>query len=207
MSFNYNSLNSAHIDILKEISNIGSGNAITALSKMLKKNVIMKVPDVKLLAFDEMAGILGSPEEIVFGTLISLSGDISGMMMFLVKEKSARIMINGLIGETEETDAEEFSELDLSAMTEVANILSSCYLRTLAAIIDKKILQSVPYLARDMAGAILSVPAIEFGKVSDQALFIENVFVTDDNEDVSGYFLLVPDMESFNLILSSLGVN
>ena len=199
------SLDSMHFDILKELGNIGAGNAATALSKLIDNKVAMKIPQVKLLSFQETAEILDSPEELVFGILVSLSGDINGIMMFLVKEDSAKALIRCLLGPSGTSDDEVFSEMDLSALQEIGNILSSSYLSALATVAGKSVRPSVPSLAKDMAGAILSVPAIEFGKIADKVLFIESVFGADE-ENVSGYFILVPDLPSFSIILSALGV-
>lgn len=198
------SLDNIHFDILKELGNIGSGNAVTALSKMIDGKVDMNIPKVMLLEFKETAEILGDPEDLVFGILVNISGDINGIMMFLVKVDSAKALIKYLIGSEFEEDR-DFSDMDLSALKEIGNILSSSYLSALSTVTGKMVTPSVPFLAKDMAGAILSVPAIEFGKMADKVLFIESVFGTDD-EKVSGYFILVPDLRSFKIILTSLGV-
>lgn len=200
----YGDLGSLHIDILREIGSIGAGNALTALGKMLNRTVRMSVPVVNLLDFDKIADSVGGPEKIIIGILVNLSGDLNGIMMFIVGQESAHTLINILMGTDQGADA-EFSEMELSALQEIGNILTSSYLASLSSLIQKKVRPSVPYLAIDMANAILSVPAIEFGKVGDKVLFIESVF-GDENTNVSGYFLLVPDMPSFNLILASLGV-
>ena len=73
--------------------------------------------------------------------------------------------------------------------------------------INKTAVPSIPFLSMDMANAILSVPAIEFGRVADKALLIESVFETEDNDSVSGYFLLVPDADSLRTIMAALGVS
>jgi len=206
MTNDLSSLNTLHFDVLCEIGNIGSGNAVTALSALVNKPVSMTVPVVKLLEFKEYSSILGNPEDIVVGILVSLSGDVNGIMMFMLRPQSARTLINhlmGLCGSSGNDTA--FSELDLSAIQEIGNILCSSYINALAALIGKTIKPSPPMLAQDMAAAILSVPAIEFGKIADRVLFIDSVFRVG-TENASGYFLLVPDLPSFNLILSSLGV-
>lgn len=192
-----------HFDVLREIGNIGCGNAITSLSKMLNKRVVMKVPRVSLVDFKNTSDFIGGPESIIIGILVDLSGDINGIMMFLVEFKSARKYVEILLGSASSGD--EFSEMELSTLQEIGNIMSSAYLGSLSSLINKVIRPSVPHLAIDMAGAILSVPAIEFGKVSDKVLLIESVFEAED-KDVSGYFVLVPDPPSFQVILHSLGV-
>jgi len=199
------SFNQLHIDILKEIGNIGVGNAIGSLSAMLNTQMKMTVPEVKFLEFKEVGSILGGDEVLVFGILVQISGDINGMMMFLVKPESARTLVNGLMGSSS-NELFDFSEMEQSALQEIGNILCSSYLGALSGFISKRATPSPPVLAFDMATAILSVPAIEFGKMADGVLFIDTVIATPSGADVSGFFLLVPDMDSFNVILTSLGV-
>lgn len=200
----YNNLSDTHFDILKELGNIGSGHAVTALAKMLGKKVDMPVPRVNLVEFKDIASFVGGPENIIVGILVSISGDIQGIMMFLLKMDSAHRMVNIIMGGGDSAQG-SFSDMEKSAMQELGNIMISSYVGSLAGLINKVIKPSVPYLSVDMANAILSVPAIEFGKVADRVLFIESTFIVDET-DVSGYFILVPDMPSFSSILQALGV-
>lgn len=205
--YDLNDFNAIHFDVLKEIGNIGAGNAVTSLSKLLNKKIDMTVPVVNLVDFKYIADFLGGAENIIIGILLNVMGDINGIMMFIVKRDSARILIDTLMGTSEIHSASSFSELELSGLMEIGNILASSYLGSLASLINKNIRPSVPSLTIDMANAILSVPAIEFGKVADKVLFIESVFQADEEkENISGYFILVPDLPSFHVILSSLGV-
>ncbi len=200
-------LGSEDFDLLRELGNIGAGNAVTSLAKMMGRKVDMKVPVANLKEFKDMAKIIGSEETLVFGVLVPISGEISGMMLLLVKVDSARTLINCLIGENKEYEEnEEFSDMDRSAIQEIGNILSSAYINALSTLTNKTIIPSIPLLAMDMAGAILSVPAIEFGKVADKVLFVETIFEDDREKEVSGYFILVPEPESFNTMINSLGV-
>lgn len=197
-------LNTIHLDVLKEIGNIGAGNATTALSKMINKKVDMGVPQVKILEFKHVADVLGGADTPVVGILLDVTGDIAGMMMFILEQQSAHILVNILMGR-EIHDLSEFTEIDLSALREIGNILTGSYLSSLSTLTQLKITLSIPQMAFDMAGAILSVPAIEFGKVGEKVLFIETNFAEGDDE-VAGYFILIPDIPSFHTILQSLGV-
>lgn len=205
MDKDFKNLNNIHFDILKEIGNIGAGNAVTSLAKLLNRKIDMSVPMVNLVDFKEIADFIGGGDQLIVGILIGISGDINGMMMFIVRRDSAHTLLNILMGEKERNELSEFTEIELSALQEIGNILTSSYLGSLSSLIDKRIIPSIPLLSVDMANAILSVPAIEFGKVADKVLFIESVFGSEE-ENVSGYFILVPDMPSFQIILSSLGV-
>lgn len=198
-------LNTLHLDVLREIGNIGAGNATTALSKMLNKKVDMGVPKVNILELKNVADILGGPENLVVGILLDVSGEISGMMMFVLEQQSAHVLVNILM-ERDIHDISEFTELDISALQEIGNILTGSYLSSLATLTKLNIISSIPQMAFDMAGAILSVPAIEFGKVGDKVLFIETEFA-EGIDHVTGYFILIPDIDSFEKILTSLGVS
>jgi chemotaxis protein CheC len=192
-------------DVLKEIGNIGAGNATTALSQMINAKIDMKVPNVELLEFKELSDIVGGAENIVVGILFTLEGQIDGMMMFMMDMASARHLVKLLMGVSDDMASEDFTEMELSALSEIGNIIAGAYLSSLTILTNILITSSVPYMAIDMAGAILSVPAIEFGKIGDKALLIETEF-GDETNAVNGYFILIPTLESYTAILSSLGL-
>lgn len=197
-------LNDLQFDVLKEIGNIGAGNATTALAKMMNMKIDMNVPRVDLVPFTNLPDIFGSPEEVLAGILVQLDGDIKGMMMFLVKEKSAHNLVNSLMGGMIQNSGDGFSDMELSALGEIGNIIIGAYLSAMSNLTSLKISSSVPYISIDMAGALLSVPAIEFGKLGDKVLLIETQF--GELDFVNGYFLMVPELESYDAILSSLGM-
>lgn len=204
MEINIGDLDSLQIDVLREIGNIGAGNAATALAKMLNKKVDMDVPKVRILEFKDINDILGGAETLVVGILLRVNGDIAGDIMFILELDAARVLVNILMGKPVD-NTDEFSEMDISALKEVGNILTGSYLNALSTLTNLKIMPSVPDVAIDMAGAILSVPAIEFGKVGDTILYIETAF-TEGSTRVVGDFLLIPDVESYSILLKALGV-
>lgn len=197
-------LNNIQLDVLREIGNIGAGNAVTALARLLDRRVEMKVPIVKILEFHEVSETLGGAEIPVVGILLKMTGDLTGNIMFILQQRAAAMLVNMLMGRPLETD-QEFDEMDISALKEIGNILTGSYLSALSALTNLKIMPSIPDLAIDMAGAILSVPAIEFGKVGDTVLYIETEFA-EGNEKVVGDFFLVPDFDTYDVLLKALGV-
>ena len=204
MTISFDELNHLQLDVLKEIGNIGAGNAVTSLAKMLDKRVDMAVPKANILGFDKVTQILGGEEMLVVGILLNVAGDIKGSMMFTMDIHAARQLVNILFG-NKVSSSLEFDELELSALKEIGNILTASYLSALAGLTNLKILPSVPELAIDMAGAILSVPAIESGKVGDSVLYIETEF-SEGITKVFGDFLLIPDVDSYEVLLKALGV-
>lgn len=192
-----------YYDVLKEIGNIGAGNAMTALAQMLQCKVDMKVPQVKLMEFSEVGDMMGGEEQVMVGVFLGVEGEITGSMMFMVEEESARHLIQkitmGMLPE-----GGEFSEMGLSAMQEVGNIITGAYLNSLSILTNLKVIPTPPALTVDMAGAILSVPVIQFGIFGDKILLIQSQFY--DEIELDGYFILIPDMESYEKILTALGL-
>lgn len=200
-------LDTIQYDVLKEIGNIGAGNATTALSRMINAKIDMSVPKVKLLGFSELAEVIGTEETVMAGILLMLEGDIDGMMMFLLEISSARALVNSLLGKEDSEDKKDdvnFDEMEFSAMREIGNIITGSYLSALSDLTRLTIVSSVPSLQIDLAEAILSIPAIEFSKIGDKVLLIQTQF--DNESQINGYFVLVPELESYDKILGSLGL-
>lgn len=192
-----------YYDVLKELGNIGAGNATTALAQMLQCKVDMHVPQVRLLNFSEVGEVMGGEEQIVAGIYLAVEGDITGSMMFILEQNAGKALVSKLMG-TPMTDG-EFNEIEISAMKEIGNIITGAYLNSLSQLTNLKMLPSVPDLNIDMLNAILSVPAIEFGIMGDQILLIQTRFT--DDVDLNGYFILLPDLESYSKILTALGLS
>ena len=203
---NYDSLNDMHIDVLREIGNIGSGNAATALSTMLDRKVDISVPIVRVLDYATVTEELGGPEELLAGMLLSLSGDVTGMFMFLLHKNFAHMIIENLTGITLENvgDMDEFSS---SAIREVGNIMAASYVNAIASLTDLVIDISPPDLCVDMVGAILSVPAIYFANISDKIIFIQDeIDKQGDDARSSSHILMIPEVDSLKAIMERLGL-
>lgn len=191
-----------YFDVLKELGNIGAGNATTALAQMLRTKVDMKVPQVRLLNFSEVGEVLGGEEQIVVGIYLAVEGDITGSIMFILEQQAGKVLIEKLMGVS--VPEEGYDEIEISALQEIGNIISGAYLNSLSQLTNLKMLPSVPSLNIDMLNAILSVPAIEFGIMGDQMLLIQTQFT--DDVDLNGYFILLPDLDSYSKILTALGL-
>ncbi|MDO4965341.1 MAG: chemotaxis protein CheC [Lachnospiraceae bacterium] len=198
-----NNMDSIYFDVLSEIGNIGAGNATTALATLLNTKVDMRVPKVALMEFSEIGQEMGGEETIMAGIYQVIEGDIKGSIMFLLEENTAKLLVSKLMGMEEPTEG-EFTEMEVSALKEIGNIITGSYLSSLSTLTNLFINASVPAISVDMCEAILSVPAIEFGELGDKMLLIKTEF-TDDVK-LEGYFVLVPDLDSYDKILSSIGM-
>lgn len=202
-------LNAMHFDVLREIGNIGQGNAASSLSQLLNMSIDISVPSVKLLEFNETVEYLGGPENIVLGMLVRLSGDIQGMMLYVLQQSFAGRMVNSVFGK-EIHELIELDEMDVSFIQEIGNILAGSYVNALSSLTGLTIDISVPTITVDMAGAILAVPAVEFAQIGNKVLFIDDSFIFGNapavNNKVESNMILVPELESLEKLFSKLGV-
>lgn len=201
---NYNELNEIHIDVLKEIGNIGAGNAATSLSQMLSKRIDMHVPEVSILKYDDAIESIGGAENVVVGILVSFNGDIEGVILFLLKKEFVHLILNSLMG-TDLCSFEEISEMELSALSEIGNIMVSSYVNSIATLANMTIDITVPSLNIDMAGALLDAVAAEFAEVADKVIFIKEKYFYGE-ETVYSNMLLLPSMSSLKILLEGFGI-
>jgi chemotaxis protein CheC len=209
MSFHIK-ISDMHIDILKEVGNIGAGHAATALSTLLNKKIDMKVPNVRIVSFDEMMEMAGGAESVIASVFLRIEGDAPGSMFFVLPLQQAEKFIRLLIGDqTFSFSDSKVNELALSALQEMGNILSGSYLSSLSDFTQLNLMPSVPALSIDMAGAVISFGLLELSQVSDYAIVIDTALNEDEgptDESVRGHFFLLPDPDSFNTIFKALGV-
>lgn len=198
-------LNDLHIDVLKEIGNIGAGNAATSLSQMLSKRIDMNVPEVSLLNYDDIIESIGGAENVVVGILVSFDGDIDGVILFLLKKEFVHLILNSLLG-TELHSFEEISEMEMSALSEIGNIMVSSYVNSVSTLTNMRIDITVPSLNIDMSGALLDAVTAEFADVADKVIFIKEKYFCQ-NETIYSHMLLLPNMSSLKILLQRFGLD
>lgn len=198
-----------HLDVLREVGNIGAGNAATALSRLLNKLIDMNVPSVRIVSFQEITELIGGADETVAGVYLRIEGDVPGNMFFILTLKEAEELIRKLTG-LQELDLinQEMDEMAVSALQELGNILSGSYLSALSDFTKLSLQPSVPQLSVDMFGAILNYGLIELSHVSDYAIVIDTRITEMENDakQSTGHFFLLPDPESFTKLFKALGV-
>ncbi len=202
MSANIDELNSFQLDVLREIGNIGAGNAATALADLLSDRVSMSVPELTIADANAVVSMLGGPENPVVGILLTMSVDVKGMIMLVFEEKFLNVVLRTLLGKEIES-LSAMSELDRSVFMEIGNIMSSTYLNALSQLTGLSIDISTPDICADMAGAIMSYPASLFGMRGDKVLIIKEDFI--GQERITSHLVMLPDEDSLDIIFKSLG--
>lgn len=197
-------LSALQLDALREIGNVGAGNSATALSQIIDRKIDMTVPQVAIMPLGDVPDVVGGPDAMVVGVFLRVYGLAPSSILFLLPRDSAFYLVDMLMGRNQGYTT-TLSSMDESALMEIGNILAGAYLNALSHFTNLTLLPSIPALAMDMAGAILSVVLIQLGQMGDHALVIETEFTTEA-DGVKGHFFLIPDPGSLNTILTAIGV-
>jgi chemotaxis protein CheC len=189
------------MDALREVSNIGTGNAATALSMLLGKKIDMTVPAVNMIEFTQLLDNVGEQE--VAGIVVRVLGDIPGSILIIFEKDVALNVIDLLTGMAEE----DFSELGNSVLCEIGNILSGAYMNAISQFTGLSAIASVPAVTYDMLSAILATTFVESGQYDEYILDIETIFLNENSENIGAHFFYIPVPGSINKILKTIGLN
>lgn len=200
----YEEMNLQELDVMKEIGSIGTSHAATALSKLVQKEVRITIPEVHIQDYNQAVRRIGTEEEIVGATLVQMSGDLNGLMLFLYNVEYADNILERLLGRRYE-GFESMDEMAYSALSEVGNIIICSYINAFTALTHMDVSLSVPSSAVNMLGGILTVPMAELGNETDKLMSFDAEFLMEGRQ-LPSWLLMLPDMESLNQIMTRLGV-
>jgi chemotaxis protein CheC len=196
-------LSPLQLDALREVGNIGSGNAAVALSTMVDKKVLLSVPRASLVPLVKVSDLVGGAEKPVVGVYLHISGDASGSMLLLLADTSAGELAHLMVSNPTK---QELTTVEQSALQETGSILAGSYLNALSQMTGILLRPSVPGFAMDMAGAIIDFILVEISQSEDYVLVIETEFDISQRK-ICGHLILFPDLGSLDIILGRLGVN
>jgi len=196
----FSRLNEGQFDALREVSNIGAGHAVTALNQMTQKVVMLEVPEVTLVPFKEVVSRLGGPEEEVVGLFFRVFGEARGNMLIAMPRRSAAQLVKLILG----SEPSDFGNMEISALKEIGNILSSSYLNAMGSMLKRTFIPSIPSFSLDMAQAVVDLLLIELAEVTNEALVIETFFISRDHS-FDGHFFLLPNPTSIDFLLEAIG--
>lgn len=195
-------LTDVQLDALREMGNIGAGNAATALSQLISETIEISVPSVKVVPLESVSYELGGPEKLVYVVYLEVLREMHGTMLTIFSPASAAFLTKRLLGE-EEVDMT--TEIAQSALKEVGSILCGSYLSALTQVVAMNAVASVPAMANDMLGAMLNFILVEIGQIADEIFLIEvELFVSDTRLECLQLYL--PKPEALDAVLASLGI-
>ncbi|MGL4761216.1 MAG: chemotaxis protein CheC [Sarcina sp.] len=197
----FSKLTNIQLDALKEISNIGAGNAATALSVLLGTPIDMEIPFIKIIDIEGIYNNI-SLEQIVVGVLIEAKGEVEGNILFLFKEEVASEVIKKFTGEAGNT----FNELGESVVCEFGNIISSTYMNAISEFTGLSMIAGVPAIAHDIEGAVIPSMFIATVEDAEKILEIKIILKGFDGEEVGADFYYLPKENSLEKIFKSIGL-
>lgn len=200
----FDQLNYLELDTLREIGSIGTGNAATALSQLLDKEVRITLPEVRIMEYNEAIDWIGGAEAITAGVLVKMGGQINGIMLSVQQIDFVNLVLSSMLGKTI-VDYSDLDDIESSALVEIGNIMISSFINAICSLGDLSVTLTVPAFTVDMQGAILTVPMAEYGGQSDYIMTIGGNFICD-RKQVPCRLLLSPDVRSLNFLLRKLGV-
>ena len=200
----YDNLNDTQLDVMREIGNIGAGNACTALSGLIGTPIDMSVPRVQLLGLDSTSDYLGGNDKEVLGIRIDVKADLTGMMYHIVNKRFAERLINTFYEKKLDT-IKSIDEMDMSVISEMGNITSGAYANALATLSGYVVDIGTPTPGGYTISEILRVPIETFGEVGDKILVVDEQFIID-SEKLTSNMILVLEKDSLHKLFDKLGV-
>ena len=188
------------LDVLKEVMNIGGGNAATSISSLVSRPIDMKVPEVKILSYQDLYDQIMHEDEIVYATAIQILGEIEGVFLFVLNEESATKITTFMLGYKEEN-----MEIKQSAIQELTNIIANSFLGAIGQMIAKQLTTSVPMLQTDYFGAVISSLYMALDQFDDQVMIIRNEFFYD-KERLDASLFFIPRDGGIKKIFEALGI-
>ena len=191
-------LTELQLDALREMANIGSGNAATALAAMLGRPVDLSVPSAKALPLADAVEAVGDVDELITAVGIPVVGDLGATVLLTFQPEHVGTLC-GFLG------AADDPEMELSALQEIGNILGSAYISAMGSMCGLELEPAPPLAASDMLGAIVSSVLAPVAAYSDVALLLDSAMIVEGSECRFG-FLFVPDEEGVATVLGRLGL-
>jgi chemotaxis protein CheC len=198
----YKDLTELQLDALREVGNIGAGNAATALSQMIQRKIDMTVPEVDILPIEGVVSKIGAGEDKVIAVVLRVFGDIPGNMIFILTMESAYRLIGMLTGSELKG---ELGEFEFSALQEIGNILTGAYINSIVRLTDLVMVSSVPAVSNDMLLSLMTTVFIESEQFEDYMMSIEAKF-SEGDRDIKGYFFYIPKPGSLEKLIKALGL-
>lgn len=186
---NKNEYSPIQLDVIKELANVGGGNAATSISQLVDKFINMSVPTIDILDYNEVFSEIMAEDQMVIAVTLRMIGDANGNFLFVCTEENAEKLVKMMLPQGMELS----HELEYSAVCELVNIVVTSYLNAISKMLDINLISSVPAITVDMFGAILSSAYMESEQFDENVMIIKNEFIYEgDKVDSSLYFIPRP---------------
>ncbi|MDD5745995.1 MAG: chemotaxis protein CheC [Candidatus Omnitrophica bacterium] len=197
-----NVFSAQQLDVLKEIGNICAGNATVALAQILFKKIELQIPTVEIISLKQIAKIIDKDDQPIIGIQMETLGAINGQILLVFSEKSAYTLMELLVGNVTQNKTRIITQIGISSLKEIGNIVISSYLSTLSSLSRLPVFPSCPQFTDGVPSSVIKTVFGGFGKDEPQVILIETVF-SEHMSSVTGKFFIAFDSESMKLILKA----
>jgi chemotaxis protein CheC len=198
-------LSAERLDALKEVANIGAGHAATALSLMTGARIMINVPTINVAPLDELIPGIAEEGAQVVSVLMDMSGSLNGHTLLALPLSTGRRLAD-LMLRRERRSGGVLDMLEESALKEAGNILGGAYMTALSEFLGMKLLPSPPRLTVGTTEAVMEEHRREASSAAAACCVETEVTVEEIGERFCGFFLLLPDADSFNAIFAAVRV-
>lgn len=196
-----NGYTALQIDVLKELANIGGGNAATSISNLIDKPINMLVPRVEILHYDDVYKNIMQEDTMVDAIVMKMMGSVRGYFLFVANEKDSSDLVNMML-----PDSSDITEgVRVSALKELVNILVNSYLNAITKMVQTNLLTTVPLFTMDMFGAILSSVYMEAEQYDESIMIINNEF-NYNNEKIEGSLYFISEPGVLDKLFNTIGI-
>lgn len=206
------SINKMHLDAIREIGNIGAGNAATAMAQLLGCPVEIDIPKAELVSIYELDSYYGDPDSSCTAVFASSDNEDPFNFMLLVSEREVNRLVGMLVSKQfgMEMDAATMpQEMIDSALGEIGNILLGSFLNSVNGLLGVTSGITTPSVTHDMLASILSVVSAMFGQYGDIALVTKSnltVGTGEEADSLDASILLASEPNALETLLRKLGV-
>lgn len=203
MNQNQKKLSSTQMSILQEIGNIGSAHAALSLSQMMKTKIMVAVPSIKVGVLDDLLKSYQFPQETAL--YFKVLGQAQGGIIFMMSDEST-VNLASVLLDKDIRSVEHLSDLEVSSIKEVGNILSSAYLTAISDFLNMVLIPSVPHLIHaENRDSFLSDFKLDLNK-EDLAIGIDAEFI-EASAKIKGNFIFMPDEEGLKTLFKVFGIS
>src|SRR5271157_209673 len=198
-------------DALKELANIAAGNAITALSELLKikKKIDLFVSNVEVVNLADIPDILGGPENVVFTYQSMISRDISATNYLIFPfDGLAEILYQTTEYDIRSKNVKAITDLnpdETSAIQEIGNIVTAHYTSAISDFLRINMYQEAPEIGFDMIGALIDSFLAEQSQYLSELVCLHTT-IRIEALRVDGAFFFIPHKKSLNKLINALTV-
>ncbi|GAH16938.1 unnamed protein product, partial [marine sediment metagenome] len=198
-------------DVLKEMGNIGTGNAVTALSRLIKKKIDVTLTDVGIISFDQLTDQFGGPKERVCGIFCHIDAPSQSTILNIFDMKPLMSLIASLAGKKSKIDPnkvkskKDLDDFAISTITEMGNIMAGHYASALADLLETKLMIDIPEFAMSNAGELGEFLSQELKSIAEFIIIIKTSVKISELK-LKCIFFLIPDIKTLNMFFNKLGI-